>query len=70
MTDITTYGRRAGVQRIWGKPAVPLNPDCPNCQALLRGRKGEAREGELMTAERTALGYTRKRPTGIYRKRP
>lgn len=68
MTDIIQNPSKTLAYR--AKRAVPLNPDCPNCQALLRGRKGEAREGELMTAERTALGYTRKRPTGIYRKRP
>lgn len=68
MTDIIQNPSKTLAHRV--KRAVPLNPDCPNCQALLRGRKGEAREGELMTAERTALGYTRKRPTGIYRKRP
>lgn len=56
---------------VFGRPKhnTPPPPEgCPITAMIKRGRKGAARDGELMTAERTALGYTRKRPTGIYRK--
>lgn len=56
MSEISSFGRRGGVQlRQQHKPVVPPNPDCPVCQYIAAGKKSPERlADELSNALRLA----------------
>jgi len=49
---------------------IPPPENDPVTAFLARGRKGDFREGELLTAEHIAAGIKRRKVTGIYKVRP
>ena len=49
---------------------LPAPPErCPITSMIARGRKGEARTDQLLTADQIAAGVKRRKVTGIYKVR-
>lgn len=67
---VPAYSRSVDAHFARNRKPIPLKADCPGCAILLRGRKGAARDSELQTAEQIAAGIKRRKPTGIYKRRP
>jgi len=68
MTDLIQSPSKAMINRSRRFKAPP--DDDPITAMIARGRKGEAREGQLSTAEHIAAGIKRRKVSGIYKVRP
>ena len=68
MTDVFQSPSKALLHRSRRYPEPPEG--CPITAMIARGRKGEAREEQLSTAEQIAAGIKRRKVTGIYKVRP
>lgn len=68
MTDIIQNPSKALLHRSRRVPEPPEG--CPITAIILRGRKGAARDSELITAEEIAAGIKRRKVSGIYKRRP
>jgi hypothetical protein len=68
MTDIIQSPMKSLIIRTRSYPEPPEG--CPITTMIARGRKGEAREQQLSTAEQIAAGVKRRKVSGIYKVRP
>jgi hypothetical protein len=68
MTDIIQSPMKSLINRARSYPEPPEG--CPITAMIARGRKGEAREQQLSTAEQIAAGIKRRKVSGIYKVRP
>ena len=68
MTDIIQSASKVLRHRTRRYPEPPEG--CPITAMIARGRKGDARTEELLTAEQIAAGVKRRKVSGIYKVRP
>lgn len=67
MSDFVQNPMKALIIRTRSYPPPPEG--CPITAMIARGRKGEARTEELLTAEQIAAGVKRRKVSGIYKVR-